>query len=230
MASRVEIINGNVAETSDKGIVYTKKCGWIDLGHARPKGAKELWDMVHYEKGKKINIEVNNSSLHKTKGYQKEKPPSHIVMYAQIMSKHGFKVGFGKLFLVKKGLSLPQKRAVALAIFLNVSIGFETYQGSWPYCWFTDSGFSGEDLVSDLIGFYRAVYPYRKYLELCEPVSKKKALEIWDKAGPIGSHKNRTIRPLLFNGRSLVPGDLPPFLTTIKPAKPGYSYQEYSIF
>lgn len=32
---------------------------------------------------------------------------------------------------------------------------FEAWQNSFIFNWYTDSGFSAEDLVSDLIGFYR---------------------------------------------------------------------------
>lgn len=131
-----------------------------------------------------------------------------------------------RLFEIKRNLSLKEKKSVAMAIYFDVSMQFETFQGICPLPKTRDSSFSGEDLVSNLIGFYRAVEPGKKYIEMCEPVSRKKALELWDKYGPIGKYKNHKIRPLLFHLGTEKPvlGTLPLFLRTIRPAKPGESY------
>lgn len=42
-----------------------------------------------------------------------------------------------------------------LAMMMNTALKFEAYQSLKEFSWHTDSGFSGEDLVSDLFGFYR---------------------------------------------------------------------------
>lgn len=42
-------------------------------------------------------------------------------------------------------------------MMLTVAKRFESMQASFPFNLVTDSGFSGEDLVSDLLGFYRVV-------------------------------------------------------------------------
>ena len=45
---------------------------------------------------------------------------------------------------------------------MEVSLDFERFQeDSILWSWFTDSGFSAEDLTSNLIGFYRAVEGYK---------------------------------------------------------------------
>ncbi|EIS28458.1 hypothetical protein YPPY54_1978, partial [Yersinia pestis PY-54] len=59
-------------------------------------------------------------------------------------------------------------------------------QASFPFNLVTDSGFSGEDLVSDLLGFYR-VFSIPSPFEILRPVSKEEALKRWDYYGPIGS-------------------------------------------
>jgi len=61
---------------------------------------------------------------------------------------------------------------------MDVSGEFEAFQNNWLFRKFTNSGYSAEDLVSDLIGFYRAVEPNIDYIQLCEPVSKETALYI----------------------------------------------------
>jgi hypothetical protein len=39
MTNRSDIIDGSGAIGRKYGLIYTKKCGWIDLGHANPEGA-----------------------------------------------------------------------------------------------------------------------------------------------------------------------------------------------
>ncbi len=39
MTSRMDIIDGAQASGRKYGLIYTKKCGWIDLGHANPESA-----------------------------------------------------------------------------------------------------------------------------------------------------------------------------------------------
>ena len=49
MTSRSDIIDSAQAVGRKYGLIYTKKCGWIDLGHANPDGpdgAKNLWKRI----------------------------------------------------------------------------------------------------------------------------------------------------------------------------------------
>lgn len=222
MAGRKDIVDGSVAETAEKGIVYTKRCGWIDLGHAIPSGAKKLWESIRGEKGESTYWDQNSVKKKTCDGF--------VITYGQYMEKYGVSVGVWKMYKIKKNLTFQQKKSVALSIFIQVSLGFEFFQSSWPYVNFTDSGFSGEDMVSDLISFYRAVEPGKRFIEMSEPVSKKVAQDIWDRCGEIGKHKNKTIQPLLFpfNGKGTMPsrGSLPYFLNTVKPVKPGKYHKE----
>src|SRR5262249_52361292 len=99
---------------------------------------------------------------------------------------------------IKYGLGLNEKKAIALAIFQEVSLRFETMQGAFPYGIFSsDSSFSQEDLVSNLIGFYRALYPKVDFLALCGPVSKEASKKVWKTGGTVGSTKNRSFTPSL---------------------------------
>lgn len=209
MTKRSDIIDGNSANGKIYGLIYTKKCGWVDLGHANPEGPNSIWQQVLNEKdrgGAKA-------------GYFQ-------VTYKQMMGrKNIFKIGILKKYDVKKGLSDDQKKSVALSIFLDVSHAFEGLQSNWLFRKAISSGYSAEDLVSNLIGFYRAIYPVRQFLPLCQPVSKSVALTIWDKYGEVGSNKNYSTVPYIYpippsNGGPMS-AQLPRELNSIKPAKQG---------
>lgn len=215
MTKRSDIVDGSMAATRRYGLIYTKRCGWVDLGHANGDGARILWNQ--------INAETGTSSL--------AKPGYYIITYRQMMGNRYIKVGRYKRFEIRKGLSDAEKKSVALAIFLAVSKDFETFQGNWFFRHFTNSSFSAEDLVSDLIGFYRAVYPNKQLLQACEPVSKDIALKIWDTYGAVGENKNHTVIPYLyplpgikFAGPMSAP--LPKELNTIVPSKQGKIFRE----
>ncbi|MBQ4767247.1 hypothetical protein F9U42_08870 [Pectobacterium versatile] len=123
---------------------------------------------------------------------------------------------------IKKGRSLQERHRIALAMMLTVAKRFESMQASFPFNLVTDSGFSGEDLVSDLLGFYRVVSTPNPFY-LLRPVSKEEALKRWDFYGPIGNFKNIGFRPILFPNPELMPyaqprlGFLPSFMQTIQP-------------
>jgi hypothetical protein len=144
--------------------------------------------------------------------------------------KNLFKVGILKKYDVKKGLDDNQKKSVALSIFLDVSHAFESLQSNWLFRQATNSGYSAEDLVSNLIGFYRAIYPGKQFISLCQPVSKAVALDIRDKYGEVGSNKNYSTIPYIYpippskNGPMSM--QLPSELNIIKPAQQGDLFKE----
>ena len=214
MTKRSDIIDGSNTNGRKYGLIYTKRCGWIDLGHANPEGANALWQKILQEK---------DDGGAKTDYFR--------ISYKQMMGrKNLFKVGILKNFDIKKGLDNGQKQSVALSIFLDVSHAFEGLQSNWLFRQTTNSGYSAEDLVSNLIGFYRAVYPSKPFISLCQPVSKDIAFEIWDKYGEVGSNKNFSATPYIYpippeiGGPMSVP--LPKELNTIKPAKQGSLFKE----
>lgn len=83
-------------------------------------------------------------------------------------------------------------------MMMTLARRFEGLQNSFPFSWATDSGFSGEDLVLDLLGFYRVVACMSGIFSHLKPVSQADALRRWDHYGKIGSWKNETFKPLLF--------------------------------
>lgn len=213
MTSRTDIIDGAQATGRKYGLIYTKKCGWIDLGHANPESALGLWSQIVNEK----------SGGAAPEGYYR-------ITYKQLMGRPYFKVGITKKYDIQKGLDVANKKSVALSIFMDVSHSFETLQSSWLFKKFTSSGYSAEDLVSNLISFYRAVEPSGQHIQLCEPVNKKIALEIWDKYGAVGDMKNYSTTPYIYPIPPAIGGpmsaQLPYALMSIKPAKNGIHYRE----
>lgn len=146
------------------------------------------------------------------------------------------RASFQREYVVRHRLGEVQKRSVALAIFMDVSVGFERMQGKFPYSLASgDSSFSQEDLVSNVIGFYIAIGAVTKaqVLAAARPLSKTAALQIWDRSGSVGSHKNREFTPQLAgdtgydDGKSCrdeclgQPRSTPAFLSTIRPAAKG---------
>ena len=222
MSKQSDIVDKSLASTRKYGLIYTRKCGWVDLGHANPAGALKLWTDIWTEK--------DYALINLTKNY-------FLTNYSQRMRKGWFQRSSSQLYILKRSLTRDQKKRVALSIFLDVSHEFESLQGSWPYCWATDSGYSAEDLVSNLIGFYRAVEPGLDYIKMCEPVSKESALKIWDDYGSVGSNKNRTLSPFLYPiegdptaSQGPMCGQLPHFLNTIKTVPTGCYHEKRNSF
>lgn len=203
MSKRSDIINPAQAPRVAYGLVYSEILGWIDLGHAVGDDIRKLlWQMRH----------GNTSSS----GYYE-------VIYSQGMYKQKRYLGVGShiRWRIKKGTTLSECESIALAMMMRTAFSFEELQSTIPFSWVTDSGFSAEDLVSDLLGFYRVVRPmnYFPYLRI---VSQEEALKRWDHYGPIGDYKNKLFKPLLFPLPAKtcvhpVYGKLPGFMTLIQP-------------
>ena len=121
-------------------------------------------------------------------------------------------VNFAKVdFQILAPLSLDEEQSVALSIFQNVSVLFETTQMSTD--WIKKSAFSEEDLPSNIMGFYKSAHGVN-IVEVCA---------VWDKQHSRDSLKgyqfkqNPTFKPLwLPTG-----GVWPTQFSTIRPEPPG---------
>ncbi|ELF4281891.1 hypothetical protein RNF85_000402 [Salmonella enterica] len=205
MSIRSEIIDGHLAQSQSYGLIYTEVLGWIDLGHAQGTDIRNLWAQM-------LRGESPNE-------------PTYDVTYKQSMLglRRRLTVGKSITWRIKKGLPYHQKQSIALAMMMTVARRFESLQGSFPFSLATDSGFSCEDLVSDLLGFYRVMSCMNNVFDYLKPVSKQEALKRWDYYGKVGSWKNETFKPLLFPDPVLYPnrrpyfGQLPNFMKTVIP-------------
>ena len=210
MSKREDIIDGKAAPGRKYGLIYTRKCGWVDLGHANGQGALELYR----------NIQAVNKSRQRFRSFY----------YSQGMGNQ-IKIRFTRRYSLTAQLTPPQVKSVALGVFMFVSKDFEGMQDNIFWRQFTDSGFSVEDLVSNLIGFYRAVEAPRDYIALCEPVSRQEAWYVWDTYGAVGQTKNKEFSPYLYPTKpdSKLPPmrvPVPAFLNTITPEPPGALYKK----
>ena len=202
MSSREDIGRGR--------LVYTCRCGWIDRNHSstttsRPfVGANNLWNQIVNETGRRSRFPGDQNGFR--------------VSYRQDARLLRQNVGVTKHYLVKAGLSRAIKEQVALAIFQEVSMAFEDFQGWGSFI--SDSSFSVEDLISNLISFYNAVRPNIDYEGLCQPVSVDASYKVWDTYGAVGSHKNRVFRPIYFDcDECPCQGPFPQELQRITPAE-----------
>lgn len=203
MSKRKDIIDGRDYGRSN-GLIYTEVLGWIDLGHARGNDIRGLM--------RKINAGESSGQ------------DEYNVTYSQSMTDPTYTIKMGKFITwrIKRGRSYNERQSIALAMMTTLARKFEAFQSSFPINLVTDSGFSGEDLVSDLLGFYRVMSIHNPF-PLLRPVSKAEALKRWDHYGPIGSFKNTCFLPILFPDPVRYPhakprlGELPPFMKTIRP-------------
>lgn len=204
MSTRNDIIDGKNAARVPYGLIYTKVLGWIDLGHAQGTDIRRL--LRHIEAGESSG------------------QGSYSVTYSQSMVDPLRTVKMGKFVTcrIKRGRSYAERKSIALAMMMSLARKFEGLQATFPISLATDSGFSGEDLVSDLLGFYRVVAVQNPF-EMLQPVSREEALMRWDYYGKIGIWKNEGFTPLIFPDPEAFPnarphrGALPNFMQTVRP-------------
>jgi hypothetical protein len=227
MSNRRDITDGLFATTRKNGLIYTKKLGWIDLGHAQGNDARAL------------KTKLDNESF--AEYFEEFDEWYYPVSYHQEMGKNGkildrkiaFRTGVSTQVMVKACLSPEAKARVALTIMYNTAKRFEAWQNSILFSWYTDSGYSAEDLVSDLVGFYRVFGTGPDPLWLAEPVSYETALQIWDSYDPIGRYKNTQFSRLLFPTEPPkkyghpIKKELPSWLNYIKPLD--HEYHDFFI-
>ncbi|MBF7993636.1 hypothetical protein [Rahnella laticis] len=215
MSVRKDIVDGLSYSFRTKGLIYTKILGWIDLGHARGADMKRLKKVLYEEKGRKFFPKLNEWYF----------PVDYYQEMAYSIKNTDLNIwgGIHSPLMVRSCLSDEMKKRVALTIMMKIAWRFEAFQDSSLINWKTDSGFSGEDLVSDLVGFYRVFGSDIDVLMLAQPARLTYALSLWDHYGPIGSFKNHGFRPLLFPKpcppKKSLPrfGSLPSWLDYIRP-------------
>ncbi len=203
MSKREDIIDPWARREKEYGLVYSEVLGWIDLGHAIGGDIADCLDQM-------------------TRG-EASGQPYYLVEYQQTMQKLRFSTGRCSRWNIKRGRSLSERHSITLALMMETAIAFENWQSMPFFSWYTDSGFSAEDLVSDLLGFYKVVRP-QNYWPWLKIVSKEAALRRWDYYGALGSFKNRGFNPLLFPDPAdkripQIPykGRLPNFMMSITP-------------
>lgn len=177
MSKRHEIIEPPSVLGTTTGLIYTRVLGWVDLGHALGRDIQDL--LAQFQQG-----ECSSANYYP-------------VTCEQRMRTRFLATGRYIRWNIKKGRTLDEIYSIALAMMMRTACLFEDWQAKPWFSWSTDSSFSGEDLISDLLGFYHITHP-ADYMRLIQPVSKQAALRRWDFYGDIGTFKNRSFKPLLF--------------------------------
>lgn len=181
MSSRQDIRDGADFDHSSRGLIYTDVLGWIDMGHARGDDVEDLRRQFMQGEGSGRDY--------------------YVVMYRQDMyiTKFCTRLGIGRFarWEIKRGRDMHDINRMMLAMMMSTALNFEDLQSYRLFNWYTDSGFNGDDLVSDLFGFYRAIRP-GFYTDQAKPVSYESALRRWDYYGAIGTFKNRGFKPIIF--------------------------------
>lgn len=182
------------AKTGWRRLSYTRRCGFVDWGHALPDGAVSLKRQLDQQASGNRRLDGLSVTL--------EGAPAFVVEYGQSMGSGSVRVSTVAHWIIRKGMTADQRKAAALGIFMSASHRFEGLQASFPFFLVTNSGYSAEDLLSNVIGFYRAYnnVPEAQMRALCGEVSVEESARIWDEHLPngIGAVKNRTTNPMLF--------------------------------
>lgn len=155
MSRREDILDGTELGvwTRRFGLVYTCNAGWLDLGHLNPEstrpeiGAANLWRQVAAEGAAMLDPRCapppplggllgaahhalvkpdtcETVPLYRISGGATGYP----VRYRQDSGSLPGRPGKEGRFVIKRGLSLSEKRSVALAIFVEISLKFENLQ------------------------------------------------------------------------------------------------------
>jgi hypothetical protein len=209
---------------------YTCRCGWVDWGHALSGRAQDHNSTagLHTQINSERALWPGVDRLDITFGGH----PAYVLVYGQSMgsARLGISVSTVRHWVIRKGLSAAERERVALGIFLSTSRGFENLQSSFPFTLLSDSGYSAEDLVSNMIGFY-AVFrgvSQAQMRQLCGEVSVAESLRIWDAHLPngLGGLKNPTTRPILFPSGSCTAGTrFPTELSSLVAESQGVRYR-----
>jgi RHS repeat-associated protein len=180
-------------------LVYSCDCGWIDWSHAgdrteeidRNAPLPRAWRDMLLSTGR-ASIMGGGYKMTLRQGQQAHLPLIGIVRDQMVRN-----------YYVANGLTNDQLQGVLLSAWMDISMQFETHQShvNWIDFRKPNSGFSNEDLPSDLIYFYRVVkgYPKSTIETLCGALSTTSSLRIWKEMGGVMGH-SRTWEPEFENG------------------------------
>ena len=166
MSHRSDILEGR--------LIYTCNCGWLDLAHAGLGPASEAIDPFQGQRNLWRQLISEVDPTHRTL----KKQPAFLVRYRQMMHRGPLAADYTGAYLVQAGLPLQRKKSIGLRILLDVSRRFEGLQAAWPHALITDSGFSAEDLISDIVGYYKEVEMSLtgRFIRSVKPLRKRRHL------------------------------------------------------
>ena len=196
---------------------YTCRAGWIDWNHAGGM-AQPLKNHVVDGSG----LPAFNVTL--------EGRRAGLVEFG--MSQGGGISGVHYHYVFPLSLSHADREAAALGMFLDASVGFERMQASFPWALIRrsrESSFSGEDLISNVVGFFAVMrgYTQNQMRGLLDEKSVEETYAIWDaQFGRQGSFSitNTTVTPVRYAGDNCVGRTLPGTFNSIVPTVNGSTW------
>lgn len=139
----LNISSGNADSIKSGELQYSEELGWINWGHAKPDGPKTAFESLL-----RLNSENADSFEFSYCQYMKAK-----------LAGQWREAEYCEAVKMPAGLSKTEAQRAFFHIFIEVSVGFETLQGSLPYSASADSrnsSFREGDLMGNLIGFHCA--------------------------------------------------------------------------
>ncbi len=125
--------------------IYSCNCGWIDFAHANPTGPRGILRLLESRPTPPSTTQVREDIM--ALSLRVELP---LLSFLHL----------SKTAVFRTGLSETQVRQVALGMFMEREEMREWYQSLPVVSQVGRSGYSEEDLASDLIGFYMALRDY----------------------------------------------------------------------
>ena len=162
-----------------KRISYSCKCGWIDWGHANGKAATAVIEAI------------KDGSTYKplANGFVSAGLPSQTGNGFRLTYALESTVGNSEIeYFIKYNLEDDEKLKVALAVFRDFSLEFETSQaGGWLGLSVETIGkgssFSVDDLPSNIVGFYRKAVSglddVSVLAKVCDALNEADSLKTW---------------------------------------------------
>lgn len=203
------------SDVEEGRVVYTCNCGWFDVGHATQTdggptiGAIGLWNQIKSDPplpavGQRDSLSARTVTPTMAGPEAELTPDDGFVVETRQrsgLSPGGVWVvsqGVTLRYLVRRDLTRAERKSVALAIFMAISVHFEQLQFDAASQMVMHSGFSVEDLVSDLIGFYVAIGEVspNDIGTLCGQVTREQSLAIFDQDPDSHSGTNTTFDPV----------------------------------
>lgn len=210
-------------------IVYTCNAGWIDVTHAftdtqRKRlgvGTQSLWNQITTQSGYKSESPGENGFLVVCR------------QDARVVSLLPT-IGITRKYFVQYGLPVARQEEIAMAIFQEVSLEFEDFQGYGAVIGKGASSFEPADLISNLLSFYRIVRPAMtkaRLLQLCVNLTVNQSLDIlrlYPGTFTDEKYKNRKFTPRYFANRYCTNPTFPAELQSIKPAVKGKDFRDWN--
>ena len=212
-------------EKGFRRLSYTCRAGWIDWVHAGTMARPLKAQVVDRIETQPFNVTLEGRAARAVQ-FGMAQGPRPVSYFSRSTQQYVF----------FDHISYPEREAAALGMFLHTSAQFERLQGSFPWVLSSrsrESSFSGEDLMSNVVGFFAVMRGYtqgRMRIELGE-LGVNECYRIWDaQFGRDGKFdtRNSTVTPVQYDvaslGISCEATSRPPMFDTIVPAEHGTTW------